>query len=86
MRALVAAALALGLVLGTAWPHVHPAGQGGGECTTCVARHGDVARCATPDVAPSVQHAEMLVPEPGLAPVTGAPLGAVPGQSPPRPA
>jgi hypothetical protein len=83
MRALVAAALALGLVLTAAVPHAHPVGHGGGECTVCVARHGDVARSETPDVAPQGLHAEPLPLSPGLAPVTGAPLGAIPGQSPP---
>ncbi|HEY6005320.1 MAG TPA: hypothetical protein VIV57_20740 [Anaeromyxobacter sp.] len=83
MRALVAAFLALGLAVVAAIPHGHPAGQGGADCTACVARHGDVARSETPDVAPQVEHAEAVVAEPGIAPVTGAPLGAIPGQSPP---
>jgi hypothetical protein len=83
MRALVAAVLALGLALVAAVPHGHPAGHGPGDCAVCLARQGDVARDETPDVTPLVQHAERVVPEPGLAPVTGAPLGAVPGQSPP---
>lgn len=83
MRALAAAVLALGLVIVAAVPHGHPAGHGGADCTACVARHGDVARSETPDVAPQVRHAEPVVAEPGVAPVTGAPLGAVPGQSPP---
>ena len=83
MRALAAAALALALVLSVAVPHVHPAGHGGGECTACVARNGDVARSETPDVAPAVVHAEPVAGAPAPAPVTGAPLGAIPGQSPP---
>lgn len=83
MRALVAVALTVGLVLAAAVPHVHPAGHGSGECTVCVGRHGEAARSETPDVAPQVLHAEAMALAPGLAPVTGAPLGAVPGQSPP---
>lgn len=83
MRALVAAVLAFGLVLTVAVPHVHAAGNRSGECTVCVARHGDVAHSEMPDVAPAVLHAEPLPIEPALAPVTGAPLGAIPGQSPP---
>jgi hypothetical protein len=83
MRALLAAILAIGLVVTAAVPHVHPVGHGEGECAVCVARHGNVAHSETPDVAPRVQHAEPVFAEPGLAPVTGAPLGAVPGQSPP---
>ncbi|HEY6099900.1 MAG TPA: hypothetical protein VIW03_10750 [Anaeromyxobacter sp.] len=83
MRALVAAFLALGLVLTVAVPHVHAAGHGGSECAVCVARHGDVARSETPDLAPQVLHAEPVQMRPAFGPVTGAPLGAVPGQSPP---
>jgi hypothetical protein len=84
MRALVAAVLALGLALVAAVPHGHAAGQHGrGDCAVCLARQGDVARDETPDVAPPVRHPERPVAEPGLAPVAGAPLGAIPGQSPP---
>lgn len=83
MRALLAAILAIGLVVTAAVPHVHPAGHGAGECAVCVARHGNVAHGETPDVAPRVQLTEAVVVEPGVAPVTGAPLGAIPGQSPP---
>lgn len=83
MRAFAAAVLALGLLVVAAIPHVHPPGHGTSECTACLARHGDVAHSETPDVAPSVPHAEPIVAEPPHAPVTGAPLGAVPGQSPP---
>lgn len=83
MRSVVAAVLALGLLLTVAAPHVHDAGPAGGECTACVARHADVARSETPDVAPGVVHAAAVVARPAHAPVTGAPLGAIPGQSPP---
>jgi hypothetical protein len=83
MRALAAAVLALGLVIAAAIPHAHPAGHATSECALCAARHGDVAHDETPDVAPSVVHAEAVVPDPRPGPVTGAPLGAIPGQSPP---
>ncbi len=85
MRALVAAALAIGLLVLGAVPHVHPAGhaRGDGECALCMARSGDVAHSETPDLAPGVLHVEEVVAEPDHAPVTGAPLGAIPGQSPP---
>ncbi len=82
MRALVAAGLALWLALTVAAPHVHAAGQAG-DCAVCVVRHGDVARDETPDVAPLIVHAQAVALAPAHAPVTGAPLGAVPGQSPP---
>lgn len=83
MRAVLAAILAIGFLVTAVVPHGHPAGHGGGECAVCVARHGNVAHSETPDVAPRVQLAEPVFAEPELAPVTGAPLGAVPGQSPP---
>ncbi len=82
MRALLAIVLALGLVLGVAAPHVHLASHGD-ECAVCLVRHGAVAHSETPDGAPRTLHAERVALEPGLAPVYGAPLGAIPGQSPP---
>jgi hypothetical protein len=84
MRALLAAVLALGLLLTVVAPHVHPAGHGSGDCTACLARQGEEARSETPDVAPGVVHVDAVAAQPAHAPVTGAPLGAIPGQSPPR--
>lgn len=84
MRAIVAAGLALFLVLTAAAPHVHTGPHGREDCAVCVARNADVARPANPDVAPVPVVTEAPPPEPGLAPVSGAPLGAIPGQSPPR--
>jgi hypothetical protein len=84
MRALLAAALALSLLLAAAAPHVHLGVHGAEECAACLVRGGsDVARCQTPDVAPRVAQGVEVVLAPRLAPVSGAPLGAVPGQSPP---
>lgn len=87
MRTLVAAVLAFGLLVAAGIPHVHAAGHAAGhapvECTVCAARHGDVPRSETPDVTPRVIQAEPVFARPALAPVTGAPLGAIPGQSPP---
>ncbi|BDG01562.1 hypothetical protein [Anaeromyxobacter oryzae] len=83
MRALVAAGLAVFLVVTAAAPHVHTGPHGADDCAVCVVRHADAARTATPDVAPVV----VVVAAPERAPVLphlgGAPLGAVPGQSPP---
>ncbi len=83
MRA-VAAALALLFVLLAGAPHVHTAWAGSEECAVCVARHADAPRAVLPDVAALAgAPAGDVAPEPGLAPVSGAPLGAIPGQSPP---
>jgi hypothetical protein len=83
MRAFVAAGLALVLLVAAAGPHVHTAAHGDESCAVCVARHADVPRAESPDLTPVpiVEAAPQLAPR--RAPVTGAPLGAVPGQSPP---
>jgi hypothetical protein len=84
MRALLAALLALVLVAAAAAPHVHAhATSGGEECTLCTVRHAAPASSPQPDVAPVVYVEGDATAAPGLPPVSGAPLGAVPGQSPP---
>jgi hypothetical protein len=83
VRALVAAILAVTLVVAAAAPHVHAQTEGGGECATCVLRHTDSPRSDGPNVAPLVQAAGEVPCAPGLSPVAGFPLGAIPGQSPP---
>ena len=83
MRVFVTAILALALVVAAAAPHVHAERSGGEECTLCVLRHAAPPRSEAPEVAPIVQAAGDATLAPGLPPVTGAPLGAVPGQSPP---
>jgi hypothetical protein len=88
MRALVAATLAAYLALTALVPHVHHDDAGGAShpCAVCQARTADVATRATPDLSPSPVPAGDVVLAPGVPPVTGAPLGAIPGQSPPVPA
>ncbi len=83
MRVLLAAGLALFLVLTAAAPHVHAGPQGADGCVACVVRSGDQARNETPDAAPVTDVSEAVRLEPEGSPVYGAPLGAVPGQSPP---
>ena len=86
MRAVLAAALALFVALVALAPHVHAAPNGAEECAVCVAsgRGAEPARVATPELGPT----EWVVTAPGShptpSPVLGAPLGAIPGQSPPR--
>jgi hypothetical protein len=84
MRAVLAAIFALFLLVLAAGPHVHADANGADGCAVCVARHADVPVDATPELAPRDAPTADAVPEPGLSPVVGAPLGAVPGQSPPR--
>ncbi len=84
MRALVAAVLALALVTASAAHHVHAhAAAAGDECAVCTLRHTAPPGSAIPDAAPVVHVAGDPAGAPGLPPVCGAPLGAVPGQSPP---
>jgi hypothetical protein len=81
VRALLAAGLALFLVFTAAAPHVHAHGED--ECAVCVVRQADAARDETPDVAPLTFVCDAPRLDRGLPPVFGAPLGAIPGQSPP---
>ena len=83
MRALVAATLALMVVLAAGVPHEHLRGHGAADCIACAVGQGDAAHDHTPDVAPATVIAAAPVAEPGPAPISGAPLGAIPGQSPP---
>ncbi len=83
MRAFVAAGLALFLVVTAAAPHVHTGPHGADDCAVCVVRHADAARTATPDLAPIAVVLASPEREPVLPRLGGAPLGAVPGQSPP---
>jgi hypothetical protein len=83
MRALVATTLALLVLAAAAVPHEHVRAHAAGECIACAVGQGDAARAATPDVAPVAVVEAAPVVEPGPAPVTGAPAGAIPGQSPP---
>jgi len=83
MRALLAAGLALFLVLTAAVPHVHAHSGGSDDCVACVLRHTAPPESEAPDVAPVVHAAGEAACAPGLPPVAGFPLGAVPGQSPP---
>ncbi len=83
MRAFVAATLALMVVLAAGVPHEHVRGHGAADCIACAVGQGDAARDETPDVAPATVVLAASPPQPGAAPVSGAPLGAIPGQSPP---
>ena len=82
MRVLVAATLALLLTASVAAPHLHAA-PAGDECAACVVRSGEAAESKTPGLAPLPLALGELVLEPQSLPGDGAPLGAIPGQSPP---
>ena len=83
MRVAVAIALVVFALLGAVAPHEHGGAFGTHACAACVAAGGEEAGPLTLDVAPQVHLAQMVAAPAGLAPAPGAPLGAVPGQSPP---
>jgi hypothetical protein len=83
MRSLLAAALAVILVGAAMGPHIHLGPHGDHDCVACQARGVEEARSETPDVAPERVRFLGLVQVPVEAPPAGAPLGAIPGQSPP---
>jgi hypothetical protein len=83
VRGLVALASALLILASATAPHVHNTALGTHACLACVAAGGEAAAPASPDVAPRRFFSVPLVEAAPEPPVTGAPLGAVPGQSPP---
>ncbi len=84
MRSALAVLTAVLIALAAAAPHSHLGPQGSNGCQACVVRGAEEAGCATPDVAPLPVPAGDVPAPPGLPPVYGLPLGAIPGQSPPR--
>jgi hypothetical protein len=87
LRTCLAAALAALVALAAARPHVHEGvaspGHADAPCAVCQLRAAEPAAAPAPDVAPPAVAAVDLATPPGLPPVSGAPLGATPGQSPP---
>ena len=84
MRALLAAGLATFLVAAALAPHVHHGVHGDHECAACLARNAESARTEIPDLAPTRVRFVGVAAELVGVPAIGAPLGAIPGQSPPR--
>jgi hypothetical protein len=86
LRTCVAAGVAALLAVSAVRPHVHDAStpdHADAPCAVCQLRSAEPARDLVLDLAPAVVPASEPLPPVGLPPVTGAPLGAVPGQSPP---
>lgn len=80
----VAAAVLAAVLLASAWaPHVHSGPRGALNCAPCVLRAAEAAELEPLDLAPAlVGFVEVAAPA-IEAPPSGAPLGAIPGQSPP---
>lgn len=83
MRAVLALAVALLVASGAVAPHAHGGLFGSHACQACLTASGEEAGSATPGAVVPRAVAAHVPASPGLAPVTGAPLGSVPGQSPP---
>ena len=83
VRAALAIAAVLLLLTSAVAPHVHEGPLGAHACLACAAAGGEEAAPQTPDVAPRALPAAAALPAAPAAPVTGKPLGAVSGQSPP---
>jgi hypothetical protein len=83
VRFLVAIATVAVLLLGVAAPHHHAAAGGVHECVACTVGGALEASDATPALSPPPPGPVAVATGPASDPVTGFPLGAVPGQSPP---
>ncbi len=83
MRAVVALLLSAVLVALSGAHHVHDRIHGDHDCPACLARTVDAAQTEIPDLAPATVRFVGVVLEPIEIVPDGAPLGAIPGQSPP---
>jgi hypothetical protein len=85
VRVLLAIVAAVLVALTAVAPHAqHGGADGNHACQACVVHGGLAASSATPDMAPRAAAPLALAAAPGHSPTFGRPLGAVPGQSPPR--
>jgi hypothetical protein len=78
--ALLTALLALAVAVA---PHHHAGSEGSHACAACVLRAAEEAPPASPDLSPRPAVDGELAPASAGRSPGGAPLGAVPGQSPP---
>jgi len=84
VRLVFAALVTLSVLAAAVSPHAHLGGSHSQErCAACVVRAADAVSCDVPDLEPIEVPAGEAASAPGPSPVTGAPQGAVPGQSPP---
>ncbi len=83
MRAAIALLSAMLVLAGVAAPHHHVGLQGRHGCVACVTRGAEPAHDETPRPVPVQAPLDLAQAEPESAASRGAPLGAIPGQSPP---
>jgi hypothetical protein len=84
VRFLVAIATVAMLLVGVAGPHHHAVSGGVHECVACTVGGALEARDATPRLHPPAPVQVAVATGPAADQAAGFPLGAVPGQSPPR--
>jgi hypothetical protein len=84
VRTALAIIIAVFVLLGAVAPHEHATPLGTHACAACIAAGAEEACVAAIDVAPRPVFASEVRDTASPAPAAGAPLGAVPGQSPPR--
>ncbi len=83
VRAALAIAISLLILTAAAAPHTHGGNLGTHGCLACVTAGGDETAPQSTEVVPRPAWHAVLPGEQTSPPVTGAPLGAIPGQSPP---
>ncbi len=83
MRAMVALLLCAVLLALSGAHHVHGGVRADHDCPACLARTVDAAHSEMPDLVPEPVRFVGVVLTPVEIVPSGAPLGAVPGQSPP---
>lgn len=83
MRAAAALLTALLVLAVAVAPHHHAGIEGSHACAACSAKAAEEAGPGVPDLSPRPALAGDLAPAPTGRRPGGAPLGAVPGQSPP---
>jgi hypothetical protein len=83
VRTAVVISLLVYVLLGAVAPHEHGGSYGAHACAACLAAGAEEARAATPEVAPRAYWAAAAPVPAARSRAVGAPLGAVPGQSPP---
>jgi hypothetical protein len=87
VRLVLAALFAVYVAVVAAMPHGHGQAHGAAhdrhECIACTTAGSLAWEPDVPDVAPRMLPLEQSVATPESVPSSGAPLGAIPGQSPP---
>lgn len=83
MRLVLATLFAVYIAVVAAMPHGHGGHHDRHDCVACTTAGSLAWEPELPDVAPSAVSIEDVAAEPRSVAASGAPLGAVPGQSPP---